>query len=154
MSPLFQYVYKVETSRVNYEVFTKKDLVTSILDCKSQAMIGSPSEKYFKELVSEIFTALKSIPVTCTDITNAHTIFGTDLSGVWGGGVRQNPERVETEEPMYYVPRYFYGLHQFVTLTTDVVFVNGVPFLVTLSQKIRLFTVELIPSRTYVQLIS
>ena len=46
------------------------------------------------------------------------------------------------------IPRYFYGLHKFVTLTADVMFVNGIPFLVTLSRKIRLFTVEFLPSRT------
>ena len=34
----------------------------------------------------------------------------------------------------------------------DVMFVNGVPFLVTLSRKIRLFTVEFLPSRTAAKL--
>ena len=77
---------------------------------------------------------LKTIPVTCTDITNINTIFGSDLSGVHGKNVRQKTERVETEET--YVPRYFYGVHKFVTLTADVMFVNGVPLLMTLSQKI------------------
>ena len=66
--------------------------------------------------------------------------------------MRQKPARVETEET--YVPRYFYGLHKFVTMTADVMFVNEVPFLVTLSQNIRLFTIEFLPSRTSVQLIS
>ena len=119
--------------------FTKNDLGKAIYDCKAQAMIGSPPEKEFKELVSENCTALKSIPVKCADITNAHTIFGPYLSGVRGETVIQKPERVETEET--YVPRYLYGLHKFVTLTADEMFVNGVPFLVTLSQKIQLSTV-------------
>ena len=39
-----------------------------------------------------------------------------------------------------------------MTLTVDVMFVNGVPFLVTLSRKIRLFTVEFLPSRTAAKL--
>ena len=66
--------------------------------------------------------------------------------------MKQNPARVETEET--YVPRYFYGLHKFVTMTADVIFVNKVHFLVTLSKYIRLFTIEFLPSRTSVQLIS
>ena len=45
-------------------------------------MIGSLSEKEFKDLVSENCTALKSIPVTYSDINNAHTIFGPNLSGM------------------------------------------------------------------------
>ena len=67
-----------------------------------------------------------------------------------GKTVRQKPDRVETEETP--IPRYFYGLHKFVTLTADVMFVNGVPFLVTLSCKIRLFTVEFLPSCTAAKL--
>ena len=64
--------------------------------------------------------------------------------------MRQKPKRVETVKAM--VPRYFYEVHRLVTLTADVMFVNGVPFLVTLSRKLRLFTVEYLPSRTAAQL--
>ena len=66
--------------------------------------------------------------------------------------MRQNPERVGTEET--HVPRYFYGVNKFVTLTVDVMFVNGLPFLVTLSQKIKLFTFELLLSCIAAQLSS
>ena len=41
-----------------------------------------------------------------------------------------------------------------MTLTSDVMFVNGMPFLITLSRRIRLLTVEHIPSRTAKQLSS
>ena len=64
----------------------------------------------------------------------------------------QKPVRVETEDT--YVPRYFYGMHKFITLTADVMFVNRVPLLVNLSREIQLFTVELLPSRTSAHLIS
>ena len=45
-------------------------------------------------------------------------------------------------------PRYFYQLHNFVTLTSDVIFVNGLPFLTTLSLCIRFGTAEHVPYRT------
>ena len=73
-------------------------------------------------MVGKNCTALKNIPVTSTDITNVHTIFGPHLSGVQGKTARKKPERVETEE--FYVTRYFYGVHKFLTLTADVMFVN------------------------------
>ena len=63
---------------------------------KAQAMIGSPYEIYFKELVRENCTVLRFISVTCTDITNTNTIFGLDLSGMRGETVRHIPARVET----------------------------------------------------------
>ena len=39
-----------------------------------------------------------------------------------------------------------------MTLTADVMFVNSAPFLVTLSRKIRLLTVEFLPSHTAAKL--
>ena len=53
---------------------------------KAQAMIGIPFEEEFKDQVRKKCIALKSIPVIYAIITNAHTIFGTKLSGVRGGG--------------------------------------------------------------------
>ena len=50
------------------------------------------------------------------------------------------------------IPKDFYELHHFVTLTADVMFVNGIPFLVTRSRDIRMNTVEFLPSCTAKQL--
>ena len=50
------------------------------------------------------------------------------------------------------VPRDFYELHRFVTLTEDVMFVSGIPFLVTLSGDIKIISAEFLPSRTAKQL--
>ena len=51
-----------------------------------------------------------------------------------------------------WIPKDFYELHHFVTLTADVMFVNGIPFLVTCSRDIRMNTVKCLPSRTAKQL--
>ena len=113
-------------------------------------MIGHPTDARFKQLVSE--RVLKDCPVTADDVTNAVSIFGPDLAGIRGKTVRGQPDRVETE--FIPIPRDFYELHKFVTLTADVMFVNGIAFLTTLSRKIRMFTAEHIPTRTGPQLIS
>ena len=62
-----------------------------------------------------------------------------------GKQVRSRPERAH-EDNLVMVPHDFYKLHRFVTLKADVMFVNSVPFLVTLSRKIRLRTAEHIPN--------
>ena len=67
---LLQSVGKVETVRDNYEGFPRQDVKRAMLARKAQAMVGSPSERHFAELVSKNCTALKSIPVTCSDLTN------------------------------------------------------------------------------------
>ena len=46
------------------------------------------------------------------------------------------------------IPRDLYRLHRMVTITADVMFVSGVPFLVTFSRKIKFRTAECVPKRT------
>ena len=50
------------------------------------------------------------------------------------------------------IPRDFYTLNKFVTLTADVMFVCGIPFLVAYSRSIKFTTTEYIPTRTAGQL--
>ena len=50
------------------------------------------------------------------------------------------------------IPREFYWLHKFVTLTADVMFVCGLPLLVTYSKGTKLTTAEFVPCRTARQL--
>lgn len=70
------------------------------------------------------------------DITNARTIFGRNLVAIRGNTVRKTPDRVNTE--LLDIPDDYHRLHRFVTLIADVMFVNGLPFLVTISRDIRL----------------
>ena len=112
-------------------------------------MVGHPTDDRFKQMVrSKSFTNCR---VKVSDVTNAKTIFGPYLPCLEGETTRQKPERVDPEYTE--IPRDFYELHKFVTLTDDVIFMNGVAFLTTLSQDIRLFTYEHVPSHTAKQLI-
>jgi hypothetical protein len=88
--------------------------------------------------------------VSPTAITHARTIFGKNRAGLRGKSVRVKPARVEID--VVGIPRDFYALHKFVTLVGDVMFVDGLPFLLTRSRDIRFGTVELLPSRTAPQL--
>ena len=67
-----------------------------------------------------------------------------------GETVRQRLERVAPE--YLEIPKYFYRLHHFFSLTADVMFVNEIPFFTTLSRDIRFGTAEHVPSRTAKQL--
>ena len=52
------------------------------------------------------------------------------------------------------IPRRLYERHKSVTLTVDMMFMNGISFLATLSRGIILFTCEHVPSRKAAQLSS
>ena len=83
-------------------------------------------------------------------VTNTLSIFGPDLVGVQGKKVITKPYLVEME--VVQIPRDFYKLNKFVTLTEDVMFINCVAFMTTLSRNTRLFTAEYVPSYTTAQL--
>jgi hypothetical protein len=60
--------------------------------------------------------------------------------------VRRPPESVTTDYVQ--IPRVILERHQLVTLAVDVMFVNGVPFLVSVARGLNLVTAEFTPSRT------
>ena len=96
--------------------------------------------------------SFKNCPVTVNDVTNARTIFDPDLPGLAGRSTRQKPQRVVPE--YMGIPRGLYERHTHVTLTADVMFVNGIAFLVSLSRGIRMYTCEHVPNQKVAQLSS
>ncbi len=89
-------------------------------------------------------------PVTTNAVQNAHRIFGPDLAGVRGRTLRWPPDSVTTNYVQ--IPRALLERHQWVTLAVDVMFVNGVPFLVSVARGLNLVTAEHMPTRTAKQL--
>ena len=77
---------------------------------------------------------LENCPVKLVDVTNTIAIFGLELAGICGRTVQNKPYRVEMDNVVP-ISRDLDRLHKFVTLTADVMFINGVAFLTTLSRK-------------------
>ena len=73
-------------------------------------------------------------------VKNANVIFGPDLAGVRGRTVRRPPESVQTDYVQ--IPWKSLERYQLVTLAVDVMFVNGVLFLVGMSRGLKLITAE------------
>ena len=94
---------------------------------------------------------LTNCPVTVRDIDNANPNFGPGLANLRGKTTRTKPERVRVEYVQ--IPWNFVQLHMYVTLVVDVMFVNGLPFLVTSLQGLSLVTIEHLPSRTAKRLV-
>ena len=138
----------VQTMRKKYEGFTKREVEKAILARKMQLRIGIPSDREFMKLVSR--NQIKNADFTVQDIANALVIFGPCLENTRGKTVRRKPDPVVVER----IDLDLRGLTRFVTLTADVMFVNGNAFLVTRSRRIRLLTAEYIPARTAGQLSS
>ena len=75
---------------------------------------------------------------------------GPDLAGLQGRSTREKPTRVV---PVYMgIPKGIYERYKYIVLTADVMFVNGIVFLVSLSRGIGLYTTENVPNRKANQL--
>jgi hypothetical protein len=111
-------------------------------------MLGHPTDCDFLGMVHG--SMISNCPVTVNAVQNAHQIFGPDLAGIRGRMVRRPPESVTTDYVQ--IPRTILERHQLVTLAVDVMFVNGVPFLVSMDRGLNLVTAEFTPSRTAKQL--
>ena len=139
----------INTVRERFKNFSREEIERAILSRVVRRRIGHPAEKHCKDIVSENANNF-DCPVEIADIDNAHLLFGDHVPALRGHTVRKQPKRVKVNSVR--IPRDFYKLHKYVALTADVMFVCGIPFLVTRSRGIKFNTVEFIPSRKAGQL--
>ena len=117
----------VNTVRGNFEGYTCHEVERVREARRIQGMIANPTERKFAGMVRE--QLLTNCPVTVCDVDNANQIFGPDLANLRGKATRTKPDRVQVKNVQ--ILRDFVQLHKHVTLVADVMFVNGLPFLVT-----------------------
>ena len=136
------------TLRRRYEGFTRREVEEAIKARLAQAAAGFPSDATMKSEVSRKSPSslYQKCPTTTKDITNAKKIFGPSVPCLKGKQVRRKPDRVN---PSYVsIPADLIKQHKFVILAADVMFVCGMPFLISLSRGIKFVTVQYVPRRT------
>ena len=138
----------VQTVQGNYEGYTKQEVLKAKEARRAQAMMGNPSEKDYKGMVSN--KLIPNCPVTLWDNTNARQIFRPDLPSVRGKTVWRTPEPVAADYVA--VPQSLVEANKIVTLAADVFFVDGTAFLLTVARRIKFVTVEHVPVRTALSL--
>ena len=127
----------VHTVCQNYKGYTKKQVQKDVLARKVLGILRTPSTQDLEYLVIRNF--LDYLPIKIHDVKNSHAIFGPDLTGVIGRTDKNKPGQVE----IYYVaiPRELLNSHKYMNIVFDVMFINNIPFLITMSCDIRLITV-------------
>lgn len=132
----------------NYEGYNQREIEEAKMARRAVAMIGHLTEQKFMGMVRN--KMIKNCPVSPVAIANAYKIFGPDLAGVRGKTTRTATERAEMEYVA--IPRDLLNLHKNVVVSADVMFVNGMPFLVTVTRAIKLITIKYLERRTAKQL--
>jgi hypothetical protein len=88
---------------------------------------------------------LRNCPITKADIIAAEDIFGPEVGSLKGKTTRRRPHKVR--QIIEHLPAEVMARYRNVTLCVDIMFVNEIPMLVTLSRKVKFATVEAIPNR-------
>ena len=83
----------LQTVRINYEGYMKKEIESAILARKVQARVGHPSDAELKKMVLE--KLLENFPVKLEQITNANDTPVPNVAGIRGKYVRTNPTQRE-----------------------------------------------------------
>ena len=104
-------------------------------------MFGYPPQKNFEHMLRTI----KYFPVIIADICNANNIYRCDVPTLKGKNVRQQPKRVQAE--CIEAPDSMNEKIGNLTVADDVMFANGIPFVVSVSGGVNLKMVEYVIRR-------
>jgi hypothetical protein len=106
--------------------------------------LSYPSMKDFKWVIRN--NQIKDCPVTIQDIDVAMKIWGKNIAALKGKTTRSKTHPVARDDVK--VLKELLKLHKEVFMTTDIFFVNKIPFLLTLSRRMCFTAVNHIADRT------
>jgi hypothetical protein len=112
----------------------------AVLARKIQRITGRPSTQAFIKILNS--NSLPNSPVTYHDVIAAEDIFGPDIGSLKGKTVRKTFDIVVTNR-IAMLPE-IYEKYGKVTITADIMHVNGMIFFITISRHIRFATIELL----------
>jgi hypothetical protein len=133
----------VNTVVENRSNFTNREYDNAVLARKIQKTIGRPSTRDFMRYIENML--IPNCPISRADVINAEKIFGPDIGSLKGKTVRSSGDHVQTE--VSDMDSTIMNRYRNVTLAGDIMFVNKIPFFVTISRAIKFSTSEMIINR-------
>ena len=121
----------------NERLFTKREVQAAQKTRELKRILGFPSDADLMELLK---TGIKNAPVEINDVKRASIIYGPDWSELKGKTVMNKPSAVKIDPIMR-------PIQQLQTLHVDIMFVEGLPFLISVCQPLGLVMVDRIPDR-------
>ena len=134
----------VNTVDDNREGFTRREYEGAKAVWRALGLVRYPLEQDFTNTVSS--NMIVNFPVRPQDIKNADKIFSPDVPSIKSKSVMRRPEAVVSD--------YFEILEEILSMNTglevsaDVMFINNLAFLVSVSKLIKFTTIEYIPNRS------
>ena len=132
----------VNTVKENKKNYTHNDYLHALRAQELQVTMGRPSTATFVEALKN--NGILNCPVTPADVEAAEQIFGPDIGSLKGKTTRRNPPIVDS--PITSVLANILERYCDVTLCVDIMYVNRVAMLVSISRNIKFGTIEAIPN--------
>ena len=95
-----------------------------------------PPDERIKEIMSLGKNSLQNCPITASDLSNAPVNSGPNRPRIRRTATRDT-KVIRVKEQRVAIPREFYKMHKMVTITADVMFINGSLYLATFLRKIK-----------------
>ena len=117
---------------------------------RAMHIIGFLSERNFGNMV--LSNMIVNCPVTFDDVKNAKLIFSTDATSLKGKSGMRNPDNVVTD--YVEIPWKILESRKELEVSTDIMFVNKLPFLVTISKGLKFTTIDYLSNKLEISLVN
>ena len=133
----------VQTVQENEEGYSQRQIQDAKKARYLYVKVVYPSARYFENIISK--NLILNCPVTASDVARADKSYGKYIHALKGKTTRTNPKPVV----IYYMvmPKNILENNKNITLSIDIMFVNKIPFVTTISRHIKFTTVEVIKKR-------
>ena len=139
---VFNQVASVEENLTKY---TQRDINKAIDARKFQVMFNNISTPKLLNIVDT--NQVRGLPITREDVKRAETIYGPNVFALKGKTTNRKVDHVVA--PITRIPKEILKDYKNITLCIDVMFVNGIKFLLTVSRNIDFVTAQYVPSKKY-----
>jgi hypothetical protein len=121
----------IETAKENREGYIQREYERAKQARRALGMVGHTSPKDFHNMVYS--NKIHNCPVAPSGVKAANNIFGPDIASLRVKTVQVIPSPVTTQYMS--IPPQIIELNKDVTLTADIMFVNKLPFMISMARK-------------------
>lgn len=134
----------VQTVENNKSLFHRREIEAADKARELYVKLGRPSQKHFEFLLRN--KLITDCPLTADNAKRAVEIYGPDIGALNGKMKNRKAAHVPSITPIS-APDLIFKHHQYITLSINIFYIQGIPFLHTISRKIQFRTAMYLPDR-------
>ena len=134
----------MQTVQENEEGYSQRQIQDAKKARDLYAKAGYPYTRDFQQMISK--NLILNCPVNVSDVARAEIFYGKDIHALKGKTTRSKPKQVVID--YMEIPKNILESNKNITLSIDIMYVNKIPFVTTISRNVKFTTVEAIQKRT------